>query len=472
MLAQAHKIDHTIVMDKVLLAGGYGRDAAIATRLAEQQESELHLVAEYENPTLARTAKQTGGRLYVVESVCDGPVLADIAQVAGADLVWINQDNALANGVIDHIKRRVPQILSASPQREGARVEFDKFDSRELVAEIDKQYGTNFNPEYYLASTFDEIMLWTDVFRSKGKNAVVKPRGLTGGKGVKVMGKHFDTYDQVVQYAWEVVQNPGQGGVVLEEEMQGFEFTVQAPTDGRTLIVPPPTYDYPYREDGDVGPGTGGMGCFTIAPGDKPLPFLSSEEYQQATWPMERVLEKLNDRNRDFKGILYGSFFKTPEGIKVVEFNARLGCPEGMNIMELQEDNVSLLGLLKRIATGELRHKDMRFKNLASAVLYLVSPGYAYPSNSGVYDFGLNEKIITEMDCRTYFAAAESIKGIRGKYQTVGSSRTVALATTADTPWDARKKIDNAIAAAVTGPLQYRNDVASKDYIDQMTVSG
>lgn len=446
---------------RVFLAGQIGRDAAIAHKLAEQNNCELYITAEHDNPTLIEAAHATGGDFYRVDSIQDGATLAAIAETVKAELVWINQDEALARGVIGAITKQIPDILSASPNQEASRIEWDKFYSREIIQEID---NGRYNPLYISLSKPDTLDDATTFFRDMGKEVVVKPRGLTGGKGVKVMGPHLADYDQVKAYALAVLADPRQGGVVLEEKLDGYEFTVQSFTDGKTLILPPATFDYPYREDGDKGSGTGGMGCFTMNAGEQ-LPFLKQADYDEALDVMQQVLEKLAERSRDYKGVLYGSFFKTSVGLKVVEFNARIGDPEGINIMELLADDVELLNILKRISTQELRQEDVRFRDLASAVIYLVSPDYTY--NSGpVYPFEIDANMVAENDCRLYFAAAEQT-GVN-RYKTVGTSRTVALAARDKTPWEAREKIHRSIQTAIRGPLAFRSDVASKASIQRM----
>ena len=94
---------------------------------------------------------------------------------------------------------------------------------------------------------------------------VVKPEGLTGGKGVKVMGPHLATHEDARDYA-RACSSAGAGrSVLIEEKILGAEFTIQAISDGVTVVFPPSTYDYPFRFDGDEGPGTGGMGSLSMA---------------------------------------------------------------------------------------------------------------------------------------------------------------------------------------------------------------
>ena len=132
-----------------------------------------------------------------------------------------------------------------------------------------------------------------EAIASFGSAAVaVKPSGLTGGKGVKVMGPHLASHAEARDYALSLLAK-GKGGesVLIEEKILGAEFTIQAISDGRTVLFPPSTYDYPYRFDGDQGPGTGGMGSLSLA--SQTLPFMTATHYEAACSIIERVIGRL-----------------------------------------------------------------------------------------------------------------------------------------------------------------------------------
>ncbi len=445
---------------KVMFGGQIGRDEAMARRLLDS-DCQLYTAAQYLNPGLMAKVEASGGQFYPNIDITSPSPMAELAVQVQPELFYTNSDDALAAGVVNAIKSVLPKVLIASPTQEEARIESDKFEAREIVASIDDKY----NPDYQVATNPENLEDAIDHFIKAGKPVAVKPRGLTGGKGVKVMGKHFETHQEAREYALQVLANPNQKGVVLEEKLEGFEFTIQALTDGKILIVPPATYDYPYREDGDAGPGTGGMGCFTIA--DGLLPFLKQSDYDEAIGLMQKVQARLAKQNRAVKGTLYGSFFMTKEGLKLVEFNVRLGDPEGINIMELLEDDVDMLEVLQQIARAELDEKSIRFKKAASAVIYLVSPEYAHQDKGPTYEFDLDPRVIEVHDCRLYFAAAERIGGNR--FKNVGNSRTFAVGTLAGTPWEARAKIHDALKQGYRGKLKYRPDIASQAYIESLT---
>lgn len=441
--------------------GHMGRDVVAANNFLKF-EHEIHIAAQHNNPDLLEVATKSGGGFYHLDNICDPQAVAKCAVESGAELFYLNSDDALAADVVSRVSEEVPEIMLASPDRNGSRHEWDKFDSRSIIAEVDPSY----NPEYITATSDGEIVEAIDYFRASEREIVVKPKGLTGGKGVKVMGPHLGDFDAAERYAKSVIENPSQTGVVLEEKLVGKEFTIQSYTDGKTMIAPPVTYDYPYREEGDKGPGTGGMGCFTMGKGEQ-MPFLTKEDYNDALDVMKRVLLKLDQNGRDFKGTHYGSFFKTKEGLKVVEFNARMGDPEGINIVELLEDDIDLGNVLEKIAKKELNQKDVRFKDMASAVIYLVSPDYAYRSGPQ-YDFEVDLEGIKSGSCRTHFVAAEQVSS--GRYRSIGSSRVLAISALASTPWEARELIHETIKSNVKGPLQFRKDVASKSYIQSLAL--
>src|SRR5262249_48737968 len=167
---------------------------------------------------------------------------------------------------------------------------------------------------------------------------VVKPSGLTGGKGVKVMGPHLASHAEAGDYALALIARakPDES-VLIEERVLGAEFTIQAISDGRTVVFPPSTYDYPFRYDRDTGPGTGGMGSLSLP--EPALPFMPGRHYEQACAIIGEVIDRRGRAGRPFAGVMNSGFFATADGVKVIEFNARFGDPECMNIMALFDGN-------------------------------------------------------------------------------------------------------------------------------------
>ncbi|HEY4997447.1 MAG TPA: hypothetical protein VII03_05575, partial [Solirubrobacteraceae bacterium] len=286
----------------------------------------------------------------------------------------------------------------------------------------------------------------------------VKPPGLTGGKGVKVMGPHLASHDEARDYALSLLDGGKAGeGVHIEEKIIGAEFTIQAISDGETVVFPPSTYDYPFRFDGDEGPGTGGMGSLTMP--SRTLPFMTPAHYETACSIIERVIARLAELGRHFTGVMNSGFFATAEGVKVIEFNARFGDPECMNIMTLFEG--SWPEVMRQIADRSLTASAVPLRREASLVLYLVSPDYALRAG-GTYEFTLDRERIESEGCHVYFSSARALAD--GRYRTVGTSRAVALATGAATLEQARTRI---VSCAGTVPvLEWRSDVGDEGYLN------
>jgi phosphoribosylamine--glycine ligase len=289
----------------------------------------------------------------------------------------------------------------------------------------------------------------------------VKPSGLTGGKGVKVMGPHLGSHAEARDYAVSLLER-GRAGecVLIEEKVAGAEFTIQALSDGKTVVFPPSTYDYPYRFDGDEGPGTGGMGSLSLA--RRTLPFMTERHYEEACEIVTLVIERLRAQGRHFSGVMNSGFFATADGVKVIEFNARFGDPECMNIMSLFAGDWP--EVMRLMCAGELSARDVPLREEASVVLYLVSPDYALRSG-GPYEFELDEAAIEQAGCEVFFSSAVAVG--ETTYRTVGTSRAVALAATAPELQVATDRVRS--CAAGVPVLEWREDVGDASYLEGLS---
>ncbi len=416
------------------------------------EHTELYAVVGHENPTIVRQCALSGGR-HVVGDVCDPAMVAAFARDAEIDVAMVSADEPLQAGVVDALQAQ--GTAAVGPTRAGAEIEWNKVFARELLAEV----APDALPLTRIVESLDQLDSAFAAFGSAP--VVVKPAGLTGGKGVKVMGPHLADHEAARDYARELLQGGGAGSSVLvEERIDGAEFTIQAISDGRTVFFPPCTYDYPYRYDGDTGPGTGGMGSLSLA--EPILPFMRPEHYERACAIIAAVIERLGSEGRHFSGIMNSGFFATAEGVKVIEFNARFGDPECMNIMSLFEG--SWPEVMRAITARSLVPSDVKLRPEASVVLYLVSPDYAL-RKGGPYDFALDRELIEAACVNVFFSSA--IQTGERAYRTVGTSRAVALAGTAPTLAEARAKV---VAQAEDIPvLQWRRDVGEDSYLQGLT---
>lgn len=434
---------------KSLIVGNGGRESSIAMRLAEN--TSLYAVMRHENPTIAYFVKKTGGE-FLIGDTNNGKLISTFAKERSIDLAFVSADDPLEAGVVDKLLKE--EIRTVGPTRGGAEIEWNKTYALEMMKKILPHH----TPRFWIASDPSEVSkIFRDV-KAEGLEVVVKPQGLTGGKGVKVMGDHLKDYGEAERYAMDVLKSRigKSDSVIIVEKLDGIEFTIMAMTDGRTIVFPPATYDHKRLFDGDKGPNTGGMGAFN---GTKlPLPFMTEKDFDECKYIIQKAVNAMAAQGRHFNGVLNTGLFLTDNGIKFMEFNARFGDPECMNIMLILNSPFS--EALEKMYDRSLTKKNIKFQKKASVVKYLVSPEYAI--SAGVpRDFWLDQRGIESEGVSVFFSSAVAAANPQ-QFKTVGNSRCVGLAQSADSIEEAAVRIDDCIEKYVKGQLHYRKDIGSK----------
>ena len=440
-----------------MLVGGGGRESAFALNLAT--DSIIYAVSSHENPTLVRCVNQSGGS-YIVGNASDPETVTAYARRTGVDYVFVSADDPLANGVVDALLEN--GISAVGARREAARIEWDKTYAMELMREVCPEH----TPFYRMISREDDIADAFTEFRQRQLEVVVKPQGLTGGKGVRVMPAHLPTYTAAADYVRELLQGRGGEQVLLVEKLHGMEFTVMGLTDGEHLAMAPATYDYPYRLEGDTGAGTGGMGCLTTD--GALLPFMRQQDWADCRRIMQQVINAMRARGNLFSGVLNGGFFLTAQGIRFMEYNSRFGDPEALNIMLLLDTPLS--DLIAAIWDKTLSATEVRFKPQASVVKYFVAKEYPEASPQAL-DFSVDEAQLTAAGVAPIYASCVAApEAGENCYRTLKKSRVLALTALADSVTAASERINSA-AAAVTGALEYRSDIGSQSEMKKLAAA-
>ena len=439
---------------KVLIVGGGGRESAFALKLSE--DSEVFAVIPHKNPTIMECVAASGGACCIGDAGDPG-VVADFAEKSKVDYVFVSADEPLANGVVDELLNRGIKAIGGT--RAATRIEWDKIYSIEMTAKV----AGEFTPFYKVVSRADELQSALQEFQDKGLEVVVKPQGLTGGKGVKVMPEHLSDYGACAEYAGSLLAGRSDERVLLVEKLRGIEFTIMGITDGEHLVLSPASYDYPFRLEGDRGAGTGGMGCFTDK--DKKLPFINDSDLADCKEIMARIIQEMKERGDIFNGVLNGGFFKTRDGIRFMEFNGRFGDPEGLNILSILEGSFSRL--LVQLWQKTLNQRSVDFKDQASVIKYLVAHEYPMPSSEAQV-FEMDTDAIAGMGVQVFFASCERTGTGNNLYTTLKKSRVVAFGTLADSIVDASDRINEAIDSHVTGNLEYRRDIGSAESLAKL----
>src|SRR5581483_8775374 len=357
--------------------------------------------------------------------------------------------HALAT-VKDHpgLRRKAAEVRScvvADPETVVAfalaRIESSKSFTRALLDRHD--IPGRIAHRVFTAETVDGIEAY---FRELGA-FVVKADGLMGGKGVKVFGDQLTSIEESVAYARSLVTK---GPVVVEEKIEGEEFSLQSLCDGASIVHTIPVQDHKRAYEGDTGPNTGGMGSYSAE--DHALPFLRPQHVAAAREINARVVMALQDEvGEPYRGVLYGGFMATGRDVRLLEYNARFGDPEAMNVIPLLEGN--FLDLCLAIATGRLASTNVTFRRQATVCKYLVPRGYpdAPVKNETISLASLPSSTDA---LRVYFAALRDLD--RGLVMT--GSRAVAVVALADSISRAAELAEQAIAG-VDGPVEHRRDI-------------
>ncbi|HSB46906.1 MAG TPA: phosphoribosylamine--glycine ligase [Candidatus Bilamarchaeum sp.] len=417
---------------KALIVGNGAREHAIASRLPD---CELYCIMSRKNPAMAALSRESW--------ICDIEDPAAVGKcIAGRsfDLGFASPDASLAAGITDVLEKS--GIPVASPSRAAARVEWDKSFMRSLMA----RHKIPGAPENALAKTPGEAL---SLMRKLGQVAI-KPVGLTGGKGVRVSGDHFTAEEDGLAYAKSLILKDGVA--LMEEKLVGEEFTLQAFSDGTRIFVMPPVQDHKRAFEGEKGPNTGGMGSYSAG---KNLPFLESSDLERASDILRAVIGALKKEGSPFRGILYGQFMATASGPKVIEFNARFGDPEAMNVLSLLESPLS--GIFSAIAAGKLG--SAKFSDDCTVVKYLVPQGY--PENPlRDAEVRLDHSRLRESGASAYYA---SVYEKDGKIFT-SSSRAFGILGRAKS-LDEAERIAESGCTALSGPLWHRRDIGTSALI-------
>jgi phosphoribosylamine--glycine ligase len=420
---------------KVLIIGNGAREHAIAVRLV--QDCELYSVMGKLNPAIAKLSKGY--------SVCDIENLQEVGKaIAGKkfDLGFASPDAVLAVGMSDLLARS--GIPTASPSKAAARIEWDKSFMRALM-ERHKIPGA---PKNSLVSNVGEARR---IMQDLGPVAI-KPLGLTGGKGVRVSGEHFIEEEDGLAYAESLIKKDGHA--LIEEKLIGEEFTFQAFSDGSRISLMPPVQDHKRAFEGDLGPNTGGMGSYSSG---KILPFLQQADLDEAGKILQGVVDALKKDGSPFKGVLYGQFMACKDGPSVIEFNARFGDPEAMNVLHLLKGSLSEVFL--SMAEGKLRAPT--FSDSCTVVKYLVPDGY--PDNPKKdAPLSIDQSILERSGASAYYA---SVYERDGKIYSSGSRAFGILGTGASV--EEAQRIAEKGCKAFSGPIWHRSDIGTKKLIQE-----
>lgn len=336
-------------MNKVLVIGGGGREHAIVHALSRSSQVDK-IYAAPGNVGIAHVAQC----VHLKDTQVDE--LLEFAKKEEITLTIVGPEASLALGIVD--KFTAAGLTIFGPTQAATRIE----SSKEYAKELMKKYKVP-TADYQV---FEDYEAASAYIHNHSLPIVLKYDGLAAGKGVVVA----ETMEQAEIALEDMLldQKFGKGRVVIEEFLTGPEFSFMCFVSDDKVYPMVVAQDHKRAYDGDRGPNTGGMGAYS------PLPFISDEDIN---WSLENIMrpmaKALVAEGTPFRGVLYGGLMKTPDGIKVIEFNARFGDPETEVVLPRLKSEI--FPIFMNVAKG-LPCGDIEWDKRAAIGIVLASKGY------------------------------------------------------------------------------------------------
>ncbi len=344
---------------RVLVVGSGGREHALVWKISRSPLVK-ELFCAPGNPGMARQA-----RLVPLKGE-DVDGLALWALEHRADLVVVGPEGPLVAGLADRLAREGIPVFG--PTSAAAEIEGSKSFAKEVM-----QAAGIPTAEHV---TFAELEPALSHARARGGRVVVKADGLAAGKGVVVCDGPAEAEAALRSILVERVHGAAGAKVLVEERLEGPEASCIAFTDGERVRMLPSAQDHKRILDGDRGPNTGGMGAFSPSP---KITLRVAEEVEQAV--LLPAVREMARRGRPFRGALYAGLMLTERGLRVLEFNARLGDPETQPILARMTSDI--VPVLLAAARGDLSRVEMTFDARPAVGVVLASEGYPVRPRTG-----------------------------------------------------------------------------------------
>ncbi|MBI2889054.1 MAG: phosphoribosylamine--glycine ligase [Candidatus Liptonbacteria bacterium] len=446
----------------ILVVGNYAREHALAWKLSQSPKvGKLYIApgnggtGKAEGPEYPR-GTEGPERSRRTENVpiapTDIPALAQFVQGNKVDVTIVASDDPLAMGIVDAFEAKGLKIFG--PTKAAAQIEASKAFAKKLMKENNIPTAA-----FETIGSFDDALAYV---KAHALPVVIKADGLALGKGVVIAATLEEAEAALKKIMVEKIFGESGSRVVVEEFLQGEEFSVHAFTDGKTFKLFPPSQDHKAIFEGDKGPNTGGIG--TIAP----LSWVSEADMRMVS---EKVvtpaLEALARAGTPFRGLLYPGLMMTNDGpnpvksadadhgVKTIEFNSRFGDPECESYMRLLKTD--LLDIVEACIDGTLEKVNIEWHPGFACCVILCSGGYPGAYEKGKEITGIEEA--EKMPDVIVFHAGTKVES--NKLVTSGG-RVLGVTATGETLEAALKKAYEAAAKIHFDGMYYRKDIGAK----------
>ena len=393
----------------ILVIGSGGREHAIVDAIARSPKN-AKIFAAPGNAGIAKLAECVNIKDTDVEGV------VDFAKKNAIDLVVVGPESGLAAGMVDALTNA--GVKAFGPTKAAAQIEA----SKEFAKDLMKKYNIP-TAAYAVFDKYDEALAYV---KKQGCPIVIKYDGLAAGKGV-VIAETLAEADEALK---DMLINDkfGKASVVIEEFLDGPEFSFMCFCDGENVYPMEISQDHKRAYEGDKGPNTGGMGAYS------PVPLITQEDlkysYDNIMVPTAKAMVK---EGVPFKGVLYGGLMKTKAGVKVIEFNSRFGDPETEVVLPRLESDI--IDIFLSIIDGK-KISDIKWSKDVTLGIVLASKGYPLDYKKGFEIEGLDNlssKVFhmgTKFENGKYYTNGGRVLFVVAKGKTLSEAKEKALADT------------------------------------------
>ena len=419
--------------ENVLVIGTYPREHAIAWKLKQ-------------SPRVGKVyvAPGNGGTENVAETVPIGVMefekLAAFALEKKISLTVVGPENPLGEGIVDYFQAKGLRIWG--PTKAAAQIESSKAFSKQLMADANIPTA-----EFKIFTEHAEALAYV---REKGAPIVIKVDGMVFGKGAYVCMTMEEAEMALKEIMLDNVHHAASSKVVIEEFLDGQEISIHALSDGETSVIFPTSQDHKTIGENDTGKMTGGMGAAA------PISWVSKENLADIDTRVVRpALHALAQRGSPLVGMLYPGLKMTSKGPKVLEFNARFGCPEAEVYMRLMKSDV--FELFNACVEGTLADFTIEWNSGFAVTIIIASGGYPDEYKKGFPITGIDEAERVP-DFVVFHAGT---KQASGQLVTDGG-RVLSVSATSKTLQEAVERAYEAVGKIHFEGMYYRRDIGAK----------
>ena len=342
----------------VLLFGSGGRESALAWKISKSQLLKKLYVAPG-NPGVMKYGDQIDLNWKDFDKVREFCIKFSI------DMVIVGPEDPLVKGLADYFSdtKALSEIYFIGPKKKGACLEGSKDFSKKFMQRH------NIPTAYYKTFRKDQLSEAIQYLNETHKPYVLKADGLAGGKGVVIHDDLNLAKEEVMDMLLGEKFGEASSKVVVEEFLEGIEFSIFVLTDGNGYLLLPEAKDYKRIGEGDKGLNTGGMGAVS------PVPFISESILNEVKYKIiEPTILGLSKDKIEYVGFIFFGLIHTQKGVKVIEYNCRMGDPETEAILpRIDED---LLEVLKETAEKRIITRPLKVKEETAITVMKVSKGY------------------------------------------------------------------------------------------------